>query len=83
MGSLKCSELFILTEKLNIGQPISLMHQNRIGNPSRILDGISRNIIEGLSNVAALKNARGAKKKSSEDIFFFLYSLLFAFNLIG
>ena len=83
MDSSKCSGLFILTEKWNIGQLISLMHQSLIENRSRILGGISRSTTAVLSNVAALKNARGVKKMFNGDIFSFRYSLLFALNLIG
>jgi hypothetical protein len=77
----KCSELFILTEKLNNGLPISLMHQNSIENRSRILDGTLMSTTEVLSSVAVIEKCQDRKEEFREDIFFFRYSLLFALNL--
>jgi len=81
-GSSRYSELFILTERMNIGQQIFWMRLNLTENRSRTLDGILRNITGALNNVAASRDARVVKMWSSEDIFFFHYLPFFVWNLI-
>jgi len=68
MGSSRFSRWFMRIPMLNIGLRIFWMHQNRTDNRSKGVDGISKNIIGGLSSAAGLRNVRGGKRRSNVDI---------------